>query len=66
MFVKLENVSTTLCPQKGIVNVTVGLKVANLSQKVLTCMLSQEPLAERYQIGISISLKQDQGLIRCW
>ena len=25
---------------KGIVNVTAGLKPANLSQKVLTCMLS--------------------------
>ena len=30
---------------KGIVNITAGLKPANLSQKVLTCMLSQEPLA---------------------
>ena len=29
---------------KGIVNVTAGLKPVNLSQKVLTCMLSQEPL----------------------
>ena len=30
---------------KGIVNVNAGLKPANLSQKVLTCMLSKEPLA---------------------
>ena len=30
---------------KGIINVTVGLKPANLSQKMLTCMLSLEPLA---------------------
>ena len=48
MFVKLENVPTALCPQPYAchqVNVTAGLKAANLSQKVLTCMLSQEPLA---------------------
>ena len=47
---KLENVCTTLCPNhmpviKGIINVTAGLKPANLSQKVITCMLSQEPFA---------------------
>ena len=30
---------------KGIVNVTAGLKPANLNQNVLTCMLSQEQLA---------------------
>ena len=30
---------------EGIVMVTAGLKPANLSQKVLICMLSHEPLA---------------------
>ena len=44
MFVQ-HNAPKHMPATKGIVNVTAGLKPANSSQKVLTCMLSEEPLA---------------------
>ena len=51
MFVKLENVfeqhyaPNHMPVTKGIVKVTVGFKLANLSHKMLICMLSHKPLA---------------------
>ena len=46
--------------------VTAGLKLQNLSQKVLVCPISHEPSADFDQICMDITFGHDKKLNRFW
>ena len=49
-----------------IFKVTAGLKLPNLSQKVLVCTISHDWLTDFNQICMDITLGHDEELIRFW
>ena len=46
--------------------VSAGLKLSNLSQKVLVCIISHEPLADFNQLCMDITFGHDKKLNRFW